>query len=78
MLNNALTAKTNKASKKIEMVKMQIQKAKLEHEKEKLEYLKERHLKDNSSEETETEGRIIGDRTDLLREILSQQENDKK
>lgn len=78
MLSNALNAKTNKAQKKLETVKLQLQKAKLEHEKEKLDYLKARHLNKNDPEEVETEGRIIGNRADLLREILSQQENKDK
>jgi hypothetical protein len=72
MLANALNAKTNKAQKKIEMVKLQIQKAKLEHEQEKLDYLKKRHLKDGITEDaSETEGRIIATRNDMLNDILA-------
>lgn len=72
MMANALNAKTNKAQKKLEMVKLQIQKAKLEHENEKLDYLKKRHLKDNIDDDTETtEGRIIATRNDMLNDILA-------
>jgi hypothetical protein len=79
MLGNALNAKTNKAQKKLETVKLQLNKAKLEHEKEKLEYLKARHLGNkDDTEEVETEGRVIASRTELLREILSHQENNEK
>jgi len=71
MLGNALNAKTNKAQKKIEMVKLQIQKAKLEHENEKLEYLKKRHLKDPADEAIETEGSIKSNRNDILNDIIA-------
>lgn len=72
MLSNALNAKTNKAQKKLEMVKLQIQKEKLEHEKDKLRYLKKRHLKDNTGDEAEqTEGQIIATRNDVINDILA-------
>ena len=71
MMGNALNAKTNKAQKKLETVKLQVQKAKLEHEKEKLEYLKKRHLKTNEDiDPTESEGRILATRNDMMEEIL--------
>jgi hypothetical protein len=72
MIGNAITAKTNKAQKKLEMVKLQISKAKLEHEKEKLEYLKKRHL--NAGDDTETqesEGHVLSTRNDILQEIIA-------
>lgn len=75
MMSNAITAKTNKAQKKIEMVKLQLQNAKLEHEREKLEYLKERHLRKEDPDTPETEGKIIGTRSDLIAEILASQQN---
>lgn len=71
MMANALNAKTNKAQKKLEMVKLQIQKAKLEHENEKLEYLKKRHLKEPNEDAEETEGHIISTRNDMLNDILA-------
>jgi len=71
MMSNALNAKTNKAQKKLEMVKLQIQKAKLEHEQEKLEYLKRRHLKKPNEDTLETEGRIIATRNDVLNDIIA-------
>lgn len=72
MMGNAITAKTNKANKKLEMVKLQIQKAKLEHENEKLDYLKKRHLKDDDgSDAEETTGKIIATRNDMLNDILA-------
>ena len=40
MLGNALTAKTNKAQKKLEMIKLQLQNKKIAHEEDKLDYLK--------------------------------------
>jgi hypothetical protein len=71
MMGNALNAKTNKAQKKLEMVKLQLQKAKLEHENEKLDYLKKRHLKDDNGEAEETDGSIISTRNDVLNDILA-------
>jgi hypothetical protein len=76
MMGNALNAKTNKAQKKLEMVKLQIQKAKLEHENEKLDYLKKRHLKDNTEEAAETDGSIISTRNDVLADILAGMKKD--
>jgi ElaB/YqjD/DUF883 family membrane-anchored ribosome-binding protein len=71
MLANALNAKTNKANKKIEMIKLQIHNARLEHERDKLEYLKQRHLKVADPEVQETEGHIISTRADILQDILA-------
>jgi hypothetical protein len=72
MMSNALNAKTNKAQKKLEMVKLQLQKAKLEHEEEKLKYLKARHLGSADTDTPEeTEGRIITTRNDMLNDILA-------
>jgi hypothetical protein len=72
MLGNALTAKTNKAQKKLEMIKLQLAKAKLSHEDEKLAYLKERHLKKIDGEDVqETEGYIVSSRNDMLNDIIA-------
>jgi hypothetical protein len=72
MMGNALNAKTNKAQKKLEMVKLQLQNAKLEHEKEKLNYLKARHLKiADPDAPQETEGQIITTRNDMLNDIIA-------
>jgi hypothetical protein len=72
MMSNALNAKTNKAQKKLEMVKLQLQKAKLEHEEEKLKYLKARHLSVTDPDGPEaTEGQIITTRNDILDGILA-------
>jgi hypothetical protein len=71
MMANALNAKTNKAQKKIEMVKLQIQKAKLEHERDKLDYLKRRHLTTEEPEAAETEGHIITTRNSMLNDIIA-------
>ena len=73
MMGNAITAKTNKAQKKLEVIKLQIQKAKLEHENEKLQYLKDRHLKNGSDgpDTQETEGHIVSTRNDMLNDILA-------
>jgi len=71
MMTNALNAKTNKAQKKLEMIKLQIQKAKLEHEHEKLDYLKKRHLANYDDDAEQTEGQIITTRTDMLNDILA-------
>lgn len=77
MMGNALNAKTNKAQKKLEMVKLQIQKAKLEHENEKLEYLKKRHLKNSNDEDSqETEGHVISTRNDMLNDIIAGMKKD--
>jgi len=72
MMGNAITAKTNKAQKKLDVIKLQIQKAKLEHENEKLDYLKQRHLKTpEGGDVQETEGHIISTRNDMLNDILA-------
>lgn len=74
MMANALNAKSNKAQKKIEMIKLQIQSAKLEHEREKLDYLKKRHLTstgDADGDAQETEGHIVSTRNDILNDILA-------
>ncbi len=77
MMGNAITAKTNKAQKKLEVIKLQIQKAKLEHENEKLDYLKQRHLKTSEGVESqETEGHIISTRNDMLNDILAGMKRD--
>lgn len=79
MMANALNAKTNKAKKKIEMIKMQISKARLEHEKDKLKYLKERHLGRDDAP-IETTGKIVATRNDMINSILESvknEENDK-
>lgn len=79
MMSNALNAKTNKAQKKLEMVKLQISKAKLEHEKEKLEYLKQRHLKpEDNLDATETEGKLIATRNDLMEDIINGLKKDRE
>jgi hypothetical protein len=77
MMGNALNAKTNKAQKKLEVIKLQIQKAKLEHENEKLDYLKKRHLKVSDGDDSEeTTGQIIATRNDVLNEILASMKKD--
>lgn len=77
MMGNALTAKTNKAQKKLDMVKLQLQKARLGHETEKLEYLKKRHLDSIPGEGIqETEGQIIGTRNAMLDDIIAEIKKD--
>jgi hypothetical protein len=72
MMTNALNAKTNKAQKKLEVIKLQIQKAKLEHENEKLDYLKKRHLNaDDNPDVQHTEGQVISTRNDIMTDILA-------
>jgi hypothetical protein len=72
MLGNALTAKTNKAQKKLEMIKLQLQNKKIAHEEDKLDYLKARHLKQpENNDPQETEGHIISTRNDMLNDILA-------
>lgn len=71
MMSNALNAKTNKAQKKLDMVKLQLQKARLEHEQEKLAYMKQKNLGKGDESAEPTEGKIIGTRSDLINDILS-------
>jgi hypothetical protein len=71
MMANALNAKTNKAQKKIEMIKLQIHKAKLEHERDKLDYLKQRHLKTPAPDAEETEGHVLTTRNSMLNDIIA-------
>ena len=77
MLGNALTAKTNKAQKKLEMIKLQLANKKLAHEDEKLAYLKARHLKQiDNDDPTETEGHIVSTRNDMLNDIIAGMKRD--
>jgi hypothetical protein len=77
MLGNALTAKTNKAQKKLEMIKLQLQNKKIAHEEDKLEYLKARHLKQTDNVDSqETEGHIVTTRNDMLNEIIASMKKD--
>jgi hypothetical protein len=77
MLGNALTAKTNKAQKKLEMIKLQLQNKKIAHEEDKLDYLKARHLKQvDNVDPQETEGHIISTRNDMLNDIIAGMKRD--
>lgn len=77
MIGNALTAKTNKANRKLETIKYQLSKAKLEHEKEKLEFNKERYFNQKKDNDVvETEGKVVASRTDLIREMLEEMKNE--
>ena len=76
MMANALNAKTNKAKKKLEMIRYQIQKARLEHDKNKLEYLKSKHAPEPIKEE-ETDGQIFGDRKEFLKDLAKELQSTK-
>ena len=80
MLQVALQAKQTKVDKKLKMIELQMRQRKLDQEEKKLEaYLKSKEKDDdNDNGGTVSEGRIIGDRAALLKEIMDKmKDNDK-
>lgn len=74
MLTAALTAKQAKLDKKMRMIDLQMRKAKLDLEERKV----NANLKDKEDNTEEIEGKVIGDRSTMLQEILSKiKDNDK-
>lgn len=73
MLQAALQAKQAKMDKKLKMLELQMRQRKLDMEEKKLEaYLKSKEQEEEDGAETHTEGRIIGDRTALIKEMMDQ------
>ena len=69
MISAALQAKQAKMDKKMKMIELQMRQARLEKDSEKIDaYVAGK--KHELGEEEETEGRIVGDRTAMLAEIL--------
>lgn len=79
MLQAALQAKQAKMDKKLKMLELQMRQRKLDMEEKKLEaYLKAKEQQDEEADETHvSEGRIIGDRTALLKEMMDNLKNNK-
>lgn len=79
MLTAALQAKTAKMDKKMKMIELQMRQRKLDQEEEKLKvYVEKNKASDDDEEGAIAEGKIIGDRTALLAEIMNKmKENDK-
>ena len=69
MISAALQAKQAKMDKKMKMIELQMRQARLEKDSEKIDaYVAGK--KHELGDEEETEGRIVGDRTAMLAEIL--------
>lgn len=79
MLQAALQAKQAKMDKKLKMIELQMRQRKLDQEEKRLEaYIKKHEIDNEDEEDNISEGKIIGDRTELLGEILSKmKDNDK-
>lgn len=80
MMVNAITAKTTKADKKLQMIKLQIQKARLEHDKDKLIMQKAKAAGNPNligDDTVATEGRVIATRNDIMNDILAGIREDK-
>jgi|TARA_A200000159_G_scaffold134319_1_gene132864 hypothetical protein len=79
MLTAALQAKEAKMTKKMKMIELQMRQARLIKDSEKIDaYVQARRREAGLDEEEIAEGRIIGDRTAMLAEIMKNlPENDK-
>ena len=69
MLKNAVEAKNAKLEKKLRMVELQLKKQRIDQMDK---------TSDNSADIVEGEGYVVGDRNELLKQILDRVDNDKK
>ena len=69
MLKNAVEAKNAKLEKKLRMVELQLKKQRVDQMNK---------TSDNSADIVEGEGYVVGDRNELLKQILDRVDNDKK
>ena len=69
MLKNAVEAKNAKLEKKLRMVELQLKKQRIDQMNK---------TSDNSADIVEGEGYVVGDRNELLKQILDRVDNDKK
>ena len=69
MLKNAVEAKNAKLEKKLRMVELQLKKQRVDQMNK---------TNDNSADIVEGEGYVVGDRNELLKQILDRVDNDKK
>ena len=69
MLKNAVEAKNAKLEKKLRMVELQLKKQRVDQMSK---------TSDDSSDIVEGEGYVVGDRNELLKQILDRVDNDKK
>ena len=69
MLKNAVEAKNAKLEKKLRMVELQLKKQRVDQMNK---------SSDNSADIVEGEGYVVGDRNELLKQILDRVDNDKK
>ena len=73
MISAALQAKQGKLDKKLKMLELQMRKAKIDQDQEKIDI-----SKGVDSDPEALEGRIVGDRTSMLEDIMKKiNENDK-
>jgi len=77
MLAAALQAKQAKMDKKMKMIELQMRQQRIQQEEKKTDaYVKDKLGTDEDTEEAT--GRIIGDRSELLAEIMTKMKNDDK
>ena len=69
MLKNAVEAKNAKLEKKLRMVELQLKKQRVDQMNK---------TGDDSADIVEGEGYVVGDRNELLKQILDRVDNDKK
>ena len=73
MMNNAISAKTNKVKKKLEMVRLQIRKGQLDLDNEKLEYYREKNLMNEPKNDViPSEGKVLASRDQLIRAAIDE------
>jgi hypothetical protein len=78
MLTAALQAKTAKMDKKMKMIELQMRQRKLDQEEEKLKVYVEKNKASDDYDDDIAEGKIIGDRSAMLAEIMEKmKDNDK-
>jgi hypothetical protein len=78
MLTAALQAKTAKMDKKMKMIELQMRQRKLDQEEEKLKVYVEKNKASDDYDDDIAEGKIIGDRSAMLAEIMAKmKDNDK-
>jgi hypothetical protein len=72
MMSNAISAKNSKLDRKLKLIKLQIEKAKVDLERDRLAFQKFKETPlDTIPNNTPAEGKIIGSRADLIKDILA-------
>ena len=73
MFGHAITARTNKVKKKVDMIRLQIRKGELDFDHEKLEYLKKKNLPPSNEDDViESQGRVVATRDEIVRAAMKE------